>query len=195
MAPPGRCWETQALGCGRKAGGTTRISNSASTRNPRVHSDQSHPEIKIWEAPNQNCLQTVHQLFHVYCQRHNVVALSHTLTLLLSRYPHHSHSLQNTFSLLITLQNMDQSGQHHKHSGRDLLMYHSLKLRLQNTNFSLNCHTPKHRELSCAQKHSFAEKPLSLSFFYNCTAGSQVSPQSHQDSPLLPMSTSNATAA
>lgn len=54
VAHPGTCWETQALGCGRKAGGTTRINNSASTRNPKVRSVQSHPEIKIWEPPDQH---------------------------------------------------------------------------------------------------------------------------------------------
>lgn len=53
VAPPDTCWET-SLGCGRKAGGTTRINNSASVRNPRVHSVQSRPEIRIWEPPNQH---------------------------------------------------------------------------------------------------------------------------------------------
>lgn len=99
------------------------------------------------------------------------------------------HSLQNTFfssnnrakhvSVWTTSQTLSE-----RPADVKLL----LKVRLQNTNFSLDLHTAKPREPCCAQKHCFTEEPVSQSFFCNLTAGSQVSQQSHQESPPLQMS-------
>lgn len=78
---------------------------------------------KIWEPPNQPLPATCTSVLHGHCLRHSAAALSHTLTLLWSRYPHHSYTAPKTrFYPLIIVQNMYRSGQHHKHSVSDLLM-------------------------------------------------------------------------
>lgn len=119
VAHPGTCWETQALGCGRKAGGTTRINNSASTRKPKVHSVQSHPE-RFGNLLTGTCLQTAHQLLHVRYLKHNAVAQPYSDTGVIKTPSPLTHSLQNTFF------SSNNRAKHvsvwTSHSVRDLLM-------------------------------------------------------------------------
>lgn len=98
------------------------------------------------------------------------------------------HSLQNTFfSFNNHAEHVSVWTRPHSPSERPADVTLSLKVRHQNTNFSLDCHTPKHRQPSCALGHSFTEEPLSQSCFCNCTAGSQIPQQSHRESTPLPV--------
>lgn len=151
------------LGCGKKAGGTTRTINSASLRNPRAHPVQTHPEIKIWEPPNQhhpaNCTSAAPCPLS---KGQSCGSQPYSDTAVIKMSPPLIHSLQNTFFSF---------NNHAKHvsvwttpqtlSERPADVTLSLKVRHQNTNFSLDWHTPKHRELSCALKHMVLLQNLS----------------------------------